>query len=222
LISNQFNLSIRSTIFDFHDSNPSNPSSNFNSLPLPWHPKPGRRLGIALTTSMPTNPSIRGSSMLCAISTSWRNFSQGPSLNHKLLKLLKSVLPGKKFAMFLLTMTEPSTAVDSWLSAEQEEDLLGVAARIGTFFKPGLDAYRVATGTRMTIQMSIRSERWLFEKGQNSRLLQAYVLINSPNKIFISTLTTGFANRKHLPLFYGYIKDSNTERLITFILLVSE
>ena len=76
--------------------------------------------------------------------------------------------------------------------------------------------------TRMTIQMSIRSERWLFEKGQNSRLLQAYVLINSPNKIFISTLTTGFANRKHLPLFYGYIKDSNTERLITFILLVSE
>ena len=39
-------------------------------------------------------------------------------LNHKLLKLLKSVLPtlkglGKKFAMFLLTMTEPSAAVDS-------------------------------------------------------------------------------------------------------------
>ena len=73
-------------------------------------------------------------------------------------------------------------------------------------------------------------------------LLQAYVFINSPKKtmfflisILISTFTTGFssamisfdmdvsvANRKEVPLFYGYIKDSNMERIITFILQVSE
>ena len=33
-------------------------------------------------------------------------------------------------------------------------------------------------------------------------------------------LDVSVANRKEVPLFYGYIKDGNTERGITFVLLI--
>jgi len=119
-------------------------------------------------------------------------------------------------------------------------------AFIVTFLKPAVDAYRVATGFKDTGAVSPLFEM-VMGKGVElalesipGGLLQAYVFINSPEKttfllvsILISTLTTGFAsalisfdmdvsvaNRKEVPLFYGYIKDSNTERGITFVLLI--
>jgi len=247
---------------------------------------------------------------------------------------------GKKFAMFLLTTTEPSAAVDSWLkdNKELEESVtdniwfepmmntiakellkksnLGLKWRVGlgaglsimdmitdavvintyrasgntagayslmamiganvsvqllftyaqnkkkskwvilrefafvvTFLKPGVDAYRVATGHEdkdatlsLLVDMAFGKGTELAFESIPGGLLQAYMFINSPEKtvfllisILISALTTGFAsalisydmdisvaNRKEVPLFYGYIKDSNTERIITFILQVSE
>jgi len=247
---------------------------------------------------------------------------------------------GKKFAMFLLTTTEPSAAVDSWLkdSKELEEFVteniwfepmmnaiakqllksssLGLKWRVGlgaglsimdmitdtgvissyrasgntseayalmamigssiavqllitytqnrkkskwvilrelafvvTFLKPGVDAYRVATGhedddtaVNPLLEMALGKGTELAFESVPGGLLQAYVFINSPEKtlfllisILISTLTTGFvsamisydmdisvANRKEVPRFYGYIKDSNTERMVTFMLQVSE
>jgi len=118
-----------------------------------------------------------------------------------------------------------------------------------TFLKPGVDAYRVATGHENKDAMMNPLLELAFGKGTElafesipGGLLQAYMFINSPEKtmfflisILISSLTTGFssamisfdmdvsvANRKEVPLFYGYIKDGNTERMITFILQVSE
>ena len=247
---------------------------------------------------------------------------------------------GKKFAMFLLTTTEPSAAVDSWLKDSKElvefvtENIwfepmmntiakgllkssnLGLKWRVGlgaglsimdmisdtgvinsyrasgntagasslmamiganvflqllftymqnrkknkwvilrelafvvTFLKPGVDAYRVATGHEDEHAVVSPLQEMALGKGTElafesipGGLLQAYVFINSPEKtlfllisILISALTTGFAsaiisydmdisvaNRKEVPLFYGYIKDGNTERMITFILQVSE
>jgi len=122
-------------------------------------------------------------------------------------------------------------------------------AFVVTFLKPGVDAYRVATGhededavMNPLLEMSIGKSAELAFESIPGGLLQAYIFINSPEKtifllisILISTLTTGFssamisfdmdisvANRKEVPLFYGYIKDGNKERLITFILQVSE
>jgi len=247
---------------------------------------------------------------------------------------------GKKFAMFLLTTTEPTAAVDSWLKDNKEleefvadniwfepmmnaiakgllkSSNLGLKWRVGlgaglsimdmitdagvigsyrasgntagayslmamvgsnmavqllftytqnkkkskwvilrefafvvTFLKPAVDAYRVATGheDEHTVvsplqEMSFGKAAELAFESIPGGLLQAFMFINSPNKtifllisILISTLTTGFtstiisydmdisvANRKEVPLFYGYIKDGNTERMITFILQVSE
>ena len=118
-----------------------------------------------------------------------------------------------------------------------------------TFLKPGVDAYRVATGHENKDAMMNPLLELAFGKGTElafesipGGLLQAYTFINSPKKtmffmisILISTLTTGYssamvsydmdvsvANRKEVPLFYGYIKDGNTERIITFLLQVSE
>jgi len=118
-----------------------------------------------------------------------------------------------------------------------------------TFLKPGVDAYRVATGhededatTSPLVEMACGKGVELAFESIPGGLLQAYIFINSPEKstfflisILISALTTGFtsamisfdmdvsvANRKEVPLFYGYIKDGSTERLITFILQVSE
>jgi len=118
-----------------------------------------------------------------------------------------------------------------------------------TFLKPAVDAYRVATGHQDEVSVMSPLVEMAMGKGTElafesipGGLLQAYVFINSPKKtmffliaILISTLTTGYssamvsydmdvsvANRKEVPLFYGYIKDSNTERIITFILQVSE
>jgi len=118
-----------------------------------------------------------------------------------------------------------------------------------TFLKPAVDAYRVATGHEdkdatysPLVEMSFGKGCEMAFESIPGGLLQAYMFINSPEKttfllvsILISTLTTGFssamvsydmdvsvANRKEVPLFYGYIKDSNTERMITFILQVSE
>jgi len=247
---------------------------------------------------------------------------------------------GKKFAMFLLTTTEPSAAVDSWLKDSKElegfvtdniwfepmmneiakellkRSNLGLKWRVGlgaglsimdmitdtgvintyrasgntagayslmamigsnmavqllitymqnkkkskwvilrefafvvTFLKPAVDAYRVATGheddeaaLRPLVEMGFGKGIELAFESIPGGLFQAYVFINSPEKttfllvsILISTLTTGFASamisydmdisvasRKKTPLFYGYIKDGNTERMITFILQVSE
>jgi zinc transporter ZupT len=246
---------------------------------------------------------------------------------------------GKTFAMFLLTTTEPSAAVDAWTKDNKElKDLmetdwfepmmnaiakgllkssnLGLKWRVGlgaglsimdmitdtgvinsyrvsgntkgayslmamigsnmavqllftyaqnrkkskwvilrefafvvTFLKPGVDAYRVATGHEDEDAVVSPLQEMGFGKAAElafesipGGLLQAYFFINSPNKtlfllisILISTLTTGFAsalisydmdisvaNRKEVPLFYGYIKDGNTERMITLILQVSE
>jgi len=251
----------------------------------------------------------------------------------------EAVKIGKSFAMFLLTTTEPSAAVDAWTKDNKElKDLmetdwfepmmnaiakgllkssnLGLKWRVGlgaglsimdmitdtgvinsyrasgntkgayslmamigsnmavqllftyaqnkkkskwvilrefafvvTFLKPGVDAFRVATGhedeeavTSPLMEMALGKGTELAFESIPGGLLQAYFFINSPNKtlfllisILISTLTTGFAsalisfdmdisvaNRKEVPLFYGYIKDSNTERMITFILQVSE
>jgi len=245
---------------------------------------------------------------------------------------------GKKFAMFLLTTTEPSAAVDSWLKDSKElegfvtdniwfepmmneiakellkRSNLGLKWRVGlgaglsimdmitdtgvintyrasgntagayslmamigsnmavqllitymqnkkkskwvilrefafvvTFLKPAVDAYRVATGHEDEDAVMSPLQEMGFGKGTElafesipGGLLQAYFFINSPNKtifllisILISTLTTGFAsalisfdmdisvaNRKEVPLFYGYVKDGNTERMITFILQI--
>ena len=118
-----------------------------------------------------------------------------------------------------------------------------------TFLKPAVDAFRVATGHEdehavmsPLVELSLGKGTELAFESIPGGLLQAYVFINSPKKtmffmisILISTLTTGYssamvsydmdvsvANRKEVPLFYGYIKDSNTERIITFILQVSE
>ena len=116
-----------------------------------------------------------------------------------------------------------------------------------TFLKPAVDAFRVATGfedkdstVSPLFEMVGGKMIELALESIPGGLLQAYVFINSPEKtmfllmsILISTLTTGFAsamisydmdvsvaNRKEVPLFYGYIKDSNTERGITFVLLI--
>ena len=116
-----------------------------------------------------------------------------------------------------------------------------------SFLKPGVDAFRVASGledkeTLMSplFEMVMGKMAELAFESIPGGLIQAYVFINSPEKtvffiisILISTSTTGFAsamvsfdmdislaNRKEVPLFYGYIKDSNTERGITFVLLL--
>jgi len=118
-----------------------------------------------------------------------------------------------------------------------------------TFLKPGVDAYRVATGhidedavVSPLLELALAKGTELAFESVPGGLLQAYIFINAPEKkmfflisILISTLTTGFssamvsydmdvsvANRKEVPLFYGYIKDGYTERMITFILQVSE
>ena len=118
-----------------------------------------------------------------------------------------------------------------------------------SFLKPAVDAYRVATGHEdehatydPLVEMALGKGTELAFESIPGGLLQAYVFINSPEKklfllisILISTLTTGYssamisfdmdvsvANRKEVPLFYGYIKDGYTERMITFILQVSE
>jgi len=118
-----------------------------------------------------------------------------------------------------------------------------------TFLKPAVDAYRVATGYEdeesimsPLVELITGKMTELSIESVPGGLLQAYMFINTPEKttffmisILISALTTGFssamisydmdvsvANRKEVPLFYGYIKDGNTERMITFILQVSE
>jgi len=118
---------------------------------------------------------------------------------------------------------------------------------IVTFLKPAVDAYRVATGyedkdstVSPLLEMVAGKATELALESIPGGILQAYMFINSPEKttfllvsILISTLTTGFAsamisfdmdvsvaNRKEVPLFYGYIKDGNTERGITFVLLI--
>ena len=116
-----------------------------------------------------------------------------------------------------------------------------------TFLKPGVDAYRVATGhidedavVSPLLELALAKGTELAFESVPGGLLQAYIFINAPEKkmfflisILISTLTTGFssamvsydmdvsvANRKEVPLFYGYIKDGYTERMITFLLQV--
>jgi len=125
--------------------------------------------------------------------------------------------------------------------------ILRELAFVVTFLKPAVDGFRVATGhedkdstVNPLVEMVMGKMIELALESVPGSLLQAYVFINSPEKtafflvsILISTLTTGFAstmvsfdmdisvaNRKEVPLFYGYIKDSNTERGITFVLLI--
>jgi len=127
--------------------------------------------------------------------------------------------------------------------------ILRELAFVVTFLKPAVDAYRIANGKEdedavmsPLVEMAMGKGVELGLESIPGGLLQAYVFINSPKttsflviSILISALTTGFssamisydmdvsvANRKEVPLFYGYIKDSNTERMVTFILQVSE
>ena len=150
------------------------------------------------------------------------------------------VMIGSSLAIQLLTAYAQNHKKSKWI-------ILRELAFVVTFVKPGVDAYRVATcyetkGTTASPLIElvvVKMVELAFESVPGS-LLQAYVFINSPEKttfflvsILISTLTTGFAsamisfdmdvsvaNRKEVPLFYGYIKDGNTERGITFILLI--
>jgi len=125
--------------------------------------------------------------------------------------------------------------------------ILRESAFVVTFLKPGVDAFRVATGHEdkdttfnPLVEMALGKGCELAFESIPGGLLQAYIFINSPEKttfllisLLISALTTGFssalisydmdvsvANRKEVPLFYGYIKDGNTERGITFVLLI--
>jgi len=124
--------------------------------------------------------------------------------------------------------------------------ILRELAFVVSFLKPGVDAFRVATGYEdkdstfnPLVEMAIGKGIELALESIPGGLLQAYIFINSPEKtmfllvsILISTLTTGFssamisydmdvsvANRKEVPLFYGYINDGSTERGITFVFL---
>jgi len=116
-----------------------------------------------------------------------------------------------------------------------------------TFVKPGVDAYRVATGyvdedatVNPLVEMALSKGCELAAESIPGSLLQVYMYINSPDKlpvfllsILISTLTTGFAsalisydmdvsvtNRKEIPQFYGFVKDSSIERALTFLLMI--
>jgi len=149
---------------------------------------------------------------------------------------------GSNMAVQLLITYGQNSKKSKWV-------LLRELAFVVTCFKPGVDAYRVATGHEddetnfnPLLEMALGKGAELAFESIPGGLLQAYVFINAPEKtvfllisILISTLTTGFtsamisydmevsvANRKEVPLFYGYIKDGNTERMITFILQVSE
>ena len=147
---------------------------------------------------------------------------------------------GSSLAVQLLFMYGLNSKKSKW-------KILRESAFIVTFLKPGVDAYRVATGhedkdstASPLVEMAVGKGVELACESIPGGLLQAYVFINSPEKttfllvsILISALTTGFssamisydmdvsvANRKEVPLFYGYIKDGNTERGITFVLLI--
>jgi len=152
----------------------------------------------------------------------------------------------------LIAMIGSSLAAQLLMAyAQNKKKSKGVKLRefvfIVTCLKPGVDAYRVATGHddkdttfNPLFEMATGKGVELALESIPGGLLQAYMFINSPEKtvfflisILISTLTTGFAsamisfdmdvsvaNRKEVPLFYGYIKDSNTERGITFVLLI--
>ena len=157
-------------------------------------------------------------------------------------------------AYLLLAMIGSSIAVQLLITYAQNKKkskwvILREFAFVVTFLKPGVDAYRVATGHEDEYAVVSPLQEMGFGKAAElafesipGGLLQAYTFINSPKKtmffmisILISTLTTGYssamvsydmdvsvANRKEVPLFYGYIKDGNTERIITFLLQVSE
>ena len=157
-------------------------------------------------------------------------------------------------AYSLMAMIGSNMAVQLLITYGQNKkksrwEILREFAFVVTFLKPGVDAFRVATGLvdehatyNPLVEMALGKGAELAFESIPGGLLQAYFFINSPEKtgfllisILISTLTTGFAsamisydmdisvaNRKEVPLFYGYIKDGNTERMITFILQVSE
>ena len=147
---------------------------------------------------------------------------------------------GSSLAVQLLVTYTQNHKKSKWV-------ILRECAFVVTFLKPAVDAFRVATGYEdkdttfnPLVEMVMGKMTELALESIPGGLLQAYVFINSPEKtmfllvsILISTLTTGFAsamisydmdvsvaNRKEVPLFYGYIKDSNTERGITFVLLI--
>jgi len=147
---------------------------------------------------------------------------------------------GSSLAAQLLTTYGYNTKKSKWVKLRE-------SAFIVTFLKPAVDAFRVATGyedkdstVNTLVEMATGKCTELAFESIPGGLLQAYMFINSPEKtifllvsILVSTLTTGFssamisfdmdvsvANRKEVPLFYGYIKDSNTERGITFVLLI--
>jgi len=149
---------------------------------------------------------------------------------------------GSSIAVQLLTTYTQNRKKSKWV-------ILRELAFVVTFLKPAVDAYRIANGKEdedavmsPLVEMAMGKGVELGLESIPGGLLQAYVFINSPKttsflviSILISALTTGFssamisydmdvsvANRKEVPLFYGYIKDSNTERMVTFILQVSE
>jgi len=117
--------------------------------------------------------------------------------------------------------------------------VMGEVLWVFSGLKPAVDAYRVAMGVaddkssvNPLVEMSMGKCGELAIESIPGSLLQVYTYINSPTKstfhlisIAISTLTTGFAsalisfdmetsvaNRKEVPLFYGYCKGSNFER----------
>ena len=147
---------------------------------------------------------------------------------------------GSSIAVQLLTAYAQNIKKSMWVKLRE-------FGFIVTFMKPAVDAFRVATGHedkdtnfKPLLELVCGKMQELAFESIPGGLLQAYVFVNSPEKtmfllisILISTLTTGFAsamisydmdisvaNRKEVPLFYGYIKDGKLERGITFVLLI--
>jgi len=115
-----------------------------------------------------------------------------------------------------------------------------------TFLKPAVDAYRVATGHEDDHLSVSPIQEMAFSKGAElaaesipGNVLQIYVFITESNRstlhlvsILISTMTTAFASavvsydmdaspdqRKKIPDFYGFMRDSNFERSATFLVM---
>jgi len=115
-----------------------------------------------------------------------------------------------------------------------------------TFLKPAVDAYRVATGHEdeqlnfsPLQEMGFSKCTELATESIPGNVLQIYVFITNPTRstlhlvsILISTMTTAFASavtsfdmeaspdqRKKIPDFYGYMRDTNFERTATFLVM---
>ena len=131
-------------------------------------------------------------------------------------------------------------------SKKSRSEILRELFFVVTFLKPALDAYRVATGhedKQLSVsplaEMSASKGVELATESIPGNVLQIYVFITNPTRstlhlvsILISTMTTAFASavisldmdaspdqRKKIPDFYGFMRDSNFERSATFVVM---